>query len=226
MNPHPKQPRSWQLVPVITVLTLSLSILSACGAAREPLAVLDATPVPTGTVASPSATPNYKEVAATQEASEMAEIRTAVALTAAPTWTPGAPPDYPTPTLETGMLEGCPSKNSLDPQFVNCWRGLLNGEFVNVYAGREGGEGDPSQGVVMVYVFDHPAIVYQTPGKVGAVEIVATNGTLFTLATVDHQPQVTFAFDIATRQWVTPPPLPSPSPPSIPTPSQIPTVLP
>jgi hypothetical protein len=163
---------------------------------------------------SATATLNAKEQVLAHEEETMVAIRTSVALTGVPTWTPGAPPPYtgPTDTPRLGLQRGCANRNSLDPYMVSCWVGIYNGKIVEVRTGREGRAGDMTQGLVWILGGDTWGSQFiKTPDKVGAIQIVAVNGTLFTLTTVDHTPVITYTFDLATHGWIPNPPLPSPS---------------
>lgn len=151
------------------------------------------------------------DVQATHEAFETAvterrqEIQTEVALTHAPTTTPGRPQERPSPTPMLGMLPGCSNTNVYEPQAISCWRGVVDGELVDVDAGREGMDGDPEQGILRVHIHGGQGDdIYQTPDRVGAVRIVSVNGVLFTLETVDQPTPQQFVFDLDTRSWVSP----------------------
>jgi hypothetical protein len=93
----------------------------------------------------------------------------------------------------------------------------MNGRLLGLFAGREQFGGDPQQGVLLVTLADLDQVsnrtedVYQTPQKVGAMHLAELNGTQVTLVPTDPQIHVTFVFDLATRQWVTPGPTPVPS---------------
>src|SRR5688572_15509609 len=164
---------------------LAVSVLVACSAGDQtgssttlqaPTEVAAFT-----TQAVPSNTPNYKEVAEAQLTATWAAIRTQIALSPVPTRTPGPPPEYPTPTLAMGWIDGCTPKNTREPQCLNAWRGIINGETLTVSGGMEGSLGDPTQGLVMVYIEDRSLEIYKTRQKVGPVRIVDVNGTLVTL---------------------------------------------
>jgi hypothetical protein len=210
---------------VVGVSLCLLTALGACSGENQltvPLA--PAMEVPTGTAIAAATstvigtpveatrTPNAKELAAAHVTQTIAALRTSVAETALPTWTPGGAPIGPSATPALGLFRDCPSKNSGDLQIATCWRGVVDGNIANVDAGREGRDGDPDQGVVTVYVWgSNSTQIIDTPDKVGAVQITAIDGTLFTLTTVDHTPTITYTFDLSTRQWVSPPLTPSPS---------------
>jgi hypothetical protein len=137
------------------------------------------------------------------------ELGTSVALTHAPTDTPGEPPAYPTATPILGVLPGCSNTNPYGPQAISCWRGAIDGNLVDVDAGREGLAGDQTQGIIKVHVEGQQGEdIYRTPQRVGAVSIVSVTttltSTLFTLSTVEQPTPQVFVFDLATRQWVSP----------------------
>ncbi len=236
MDRHRRRALNVRRIISAGVLLASAFILASCGSAGElsvPLvaatvaettATVVVTAVPSETIAgsqTPAITPspNYKEVAIAQWTQTMVAIRTSVAETALPTWTPGVGSPGPSATPELGMALGCVSENTLEPQFVTCWAGVYNGRIVNVWTGNEGRAGDPTQGVVLIHTRDTTDTqTINTPRRVGAVQITAVNGTLFTLTTTDHQPPVTFYFDLITRQWLDPNGTPIPSPTFTPTP--------
>lgn len=210
--------------PVLCGL-LALLTLAACTATRPQTDVSAAAqaplrPTPAPALAPsrspvPTNTPNDQEIAEAKLTATSAALRTTVALTAAPTRTPGPPPIYPTPTLALGWVPGCIPKNSREPQCTNGWRGMINGELIKVMGGMEGRSGDPTQGLLMIYVKDRPLEIYRTPQKLGAVRVAAVDSTLVILAAVDlrtpgmqwtpsaaQTPGTYFVFDLATRQWV------------------------
>jgi hypothetical protein len=178
------------------------------------------TPIQTSTAGSGYALtpqPSSKEAYWTAVAQSDAAIATEVALTHAPRDTPGPPPVYPTPTWAMGIIPDCANASAQGPQCINIWRGVLNGEIVQVEGGQESYD-DPSQGIAIVFTFGHNDLqIYKTPQKVGVVRVAAVDGTRVTFAPVDFRiPQVlltpwttatpgtTFVFDLATRQWVSP----------------------
>lgn len=210
----------WRLLRalLLTAMALVVGILAGCGGVHEPMdvpqdvAVPASTPTgtPAATLVNPTPTPNAKELAELYVQETRVAVRTALAGT--PTWTPGAAPPGPSATPWLGLYPGCPSTSALDPYMVSCWAGVYNGKIVGVGSGREGRAGDMTQGLVWVY--DTEARTSQfipTPDKVGAVQIVAINGTLFTLSTVEHTPPIIYTFDLATRQWVQSPLTPVPT---------------
>jgi hypothetical protein len=104
---------------------------------------------------------------------------------------------------------------------LNHWHGQINGQQVDVYAGRAKPREFWQQGMIVVEVWlprewdltprpeaqRHSTQVdqYATPQQVGLVRITAVEGTKLTLATADPAvPATTFVFDLATRQWVNP----------------------
>jgi hypothetical protein len=159
-------------------------------------------------------TPNYRTpIVATHEAyatrvREFREaLRTSVALTHAPTETPGRPPAYPTPTPMLGMLPGCSNTSPYGPQAISCWRGLIDGAVVEVAAGMEGLEGDPQQGIIKVHVRgEEGSDIYETPERAGAVRIVSVDDEemVVTLETIHQPTPQQFVFDLESREWVSP----------------------
>lgn len=134
-------------------------------------------------------------------------LQTTVALTHAPTITPGRPVPQPSPTLIMGMLPGCGNISSEGPQAYSCWRGIIDGHVVEVYTGKEGSEGDAMQGLLWVHVRgqgQQGVDIYDTPQRVGAVRITAVNGLRFTLQSEGQATPQVFMFDLGTRQWVSP----------------------
>src|SRR5437868_15506196 len=141
-----------------------------------------------------------------------------------------------------GLSDRCAGTSSMGPQCVNVWRGVINGEIVDVEGGNYGWDGDELQGFVLINIWGHSGEdIYNTPQRVGPVRVVAVDGMRVTLAPVDFNtplvmltpwssatPGLTFVFDLATRQWVSPSPGPSPSamPTSGPSPFADPSPLP
>ena len=100
------------------------------------------------------------------------------------------------------------------------WRGQEQGQWVTIYAGAESSEplevvanvydanGNASkwsqdiwQGIIVIYheAGDKPTEIYQTPQRLGNVEIVSEANGLLTIKAADGS-MVTF--DIAKRAWV------------------------
>lgn len=163
----------------------------------------------------------------TRVAQRPIEWMTAIALIS-PTPLPTRGSPEPTPTFPLGMVN-CASGDIREPLILGCWRGMVNGQIISVAGGRESSVyGDPSQGLILVFhgplfdTSDPTTQIYRTPQRVGEVPLVAMNGMQAILTTTEHQPPVTFVFDISTRQWVppgTPPPGPSPVPSLAPSPA-------
>src|SRR6266581_9281060 len=119
---------------------------------------------------------------------------------------PAAPyPIAPGQPFPTGILDDCAAPfSSSEANIVNCWAGLLNGTKTVVYAGAEGKEGDPQQGVVYVVVIPgYPAEVSGgrviTPVKGGTVRIVAAHDAVLTL--VSETGSYVLTFDLNTRTF-------------------------
>ncbi len=174
-------------------------------------------------------------------------LATKVALTHAPTWTPGAPLTVipqPSPTLQMDSLMPCDHVGGYTYVLYTCWRTTVGGQVVSIASGVES-DGDPNQGVILIY--DAPNFmfsktdpdVYLTPIKVGAVEITSVTGTQFMLAQADPNQigpllsgGATVVFDIATRQFLsaqcgqnssscTPVPIGTTTPVSTPQPTEV-----
>ncbi len=221
MHRHFASLDNWHKLPILFAGVVSLITLAACSVTSEqpalPAAIVDSTP----TLGNPSPTALSKWALATADAQRDIEFRTAVALsptidksqlsfgTPEPTWTP-----------QMGMLPGCVNATPRGPQCLSAWRGVVNGQITDVQAGQYGSGGDELQGLVLVHTWGQAQDdIYDTPQRVGAVRIATVNGTLFTLTPDDPQYQVTFYFDLASRQWTPSTPGPSPSVPVSPMPS-------
>ena len=222
---------------ICTVVPLVLFVLVACSTSNDPeksqnpvfpasnvadnppvtmtltIVPTTLTPIPTDTAQAiyrPTPDPLGKERFATAVAESDNQIATSVALTHAPRDTPGPPPIYPTETPVMGISSHCANTNSRAPQCYNFWRGVINGEIVEISAGSEGLDDDPSQGILMVSNWNtHAFDIYRTPQRAGAVEIVSVDGMRFTLVVISDPwttatPGATFVFDLSTRQWVNP----------------------
>jgi hypothetical protein len=94
--------------------------------------------------------------------------------------------------------------------FTSCWSGVVGDELLTLGAGQAGA--DPTQGVLLVgpgvgLAPDAPtARLYRTPQRAGPVRIVRIgNGQVILAARTPAYPPVTFAFDLRSRRWVSPP---------------------
>ncbi len=145
-----------------------------------------------------------------QKDTMVAATTTALALTPtrpplSPTLTRTLPPPLPTPTLVMGMIE-CASTTAGTPYIeYSCWRGIVNGQLMDVSSGRErlnSFNEDPQQGFVLIYTTTSHQL-YRTPSRVGGVKIVSVSGTQLNLTTYGRAvtPAI-FTFDLATRQFV------------------------
>ncbi len=211
--------QSWRAVAIALIMaTLTASIIEGCGQVNDSsdsqhsLVAPTSLPESVPTRVEPTPTPNSKELFVAHWQATVAAGRTAFALSGTPTWTPGgAPIAGPSPTPWLG-LQTCGNANTRDPYYISCWEGFENDHLIGLASGREGLDGDMTQGLVSV--FDnttHLTQHFRTPDKVGGVRITAVDGTLFTVTTVDHSPAITYIFDLATQQWVTPTPRSVPS---------------
>ena len=82
-----------------------------------------AVPTGTGTTGTPDLRTRIiatRVAYATEVANSRRALRTSVALTHAPTITPGLPPILPSPTPMMGMLPGCSNKDTDGPQAISC----------------------------------------------------------------------------------------------------------
>lgn len=150
------------------------------------------------------------QLAATQTQLAMTPSNTPNPLTTTATpisLTPTPEQPEPTPTLQLGIVECVPSTTGFPYVQYSCWRGIVNGQIVDVSSGREridfAGE-DPTQGVVLVWTADGYYQTYRTPTKVGGIKIVSAEGTQLNLTSYgqDMTP-TTITFDVATRQFET-----------------------
>jgi hypothetical protein len=98
---------------------------------------------------------------------------------------------------------------------ANQWWETVDAHNLFVYAGRNA-RTDPLQGQLLVAVYDSATLAlvrgpdfYLTPSRHGLVRIIDAVGERLTLRTVDG---TLFYFDVPRRQWVAPPPGPSPTP--------------
>jgi hypothetical protein len=188
---------------VLLLSWTSLCILSSCGSAGSQPIVSDRSEVIAAPTVLPTATLTNKDTFATKLAINHQAMQTTVALTPHSTRTPGPPPIYPTYTPLLGILGGEPEFGEVagnHPVILNVWRGWINGGIVQVNAGREAGDQEPAQGVILVDDWSlQRSEVYRTPTRDGAIKTTAYNGAVLTLATIDGRHEYTF--DLITRQW-------------------------
>jgi hypothetical protein len=235
MNPHSVRLNNWfPLLLILCSVVVIIGLLSGCTRANQELADSSSTATSQATeftnTSTPysqgTSTPNGKQDFNTRVAQFDATIAAQVTLSPRPTVPEG--PIYlespiPTPTWEVGYAGGPLRENTFSPQYISCWYGTLNDKLLQVCAGHEQLGGDPQQGVVRIKVIEQDQVttisedVYETPEKVGAVHIVIADSNSVSVASEDGQ--AVFTFDIATRQWVPNPPLPTPSVSPLPSPS-------
>lgn len=95
--------------------------------------------------------------------------------------------------------------------FENQWQRRVGDVQTQVYFGRD--KYDPTQGIVLVQIHgpSHPKQmnIYRTPQPRGAVRVVGATGTMLQARTEMGDYLV---FNLETRQWVSPPSTPGPSP--------------
>ena len=228
MNIYPvRRLHTWLLG---SALALCLALCAACEGTDLPAATLPA-PIssPTGLVTTPAPLPTrtYSPEALTAIAVKEANLQaerdyeaTVAAISPAPMHT-GAPTYPPHPTevrpFGIGTFEGCGGgEGNHDPlQMRNCWHGFLGGEYSAVIAGYAAATPEPGQEArgglyILTSINDTTEYtsspIYWTPTRAGVVQIIAVDGTRFTLRTYKG---TLFVFDAATRQWVNPAPSPS-----------------
>lgn len=202
-----QQKRRWYWTLCLLLVLAFGSVLVACAEAGSLPAPVAYAPdrIQTGVSLAATATPNSKEQAATREAINVSAIRTSVALTGVPTWTPGAPPPYtgPTMTPALGIFGGEPGNDDPhQPRITSAWRGWVDGQILTVSAGNEGPADEPTQGLIQVLTGDITQF-YRTPQKVGALIVKAENNGQLTLVSEDELS--TYLFDLSARQWIATP---------------------
>jgi hypothetical protein len=249
VNQHNVHLKDWfPLLVILSFLTLSTAILSGCTKPNQQLTDTGATATSQSTLANSNETPAQeasatatyaainlpngtevmlgKQAANTQVAQHIAAIATEVALSPHPTEPDG--PIYiespiPTPTWAVGYGGWIMPENTFKPEYISCWYGYLNDKLLSVCAGHEQFGGNSQQGVIRIRVLEQDQVtidsedVYETPLIAGVVHIVVADSNSVTVASEDGQTM--FTFDIATRQWVPNPPLPTPSVSPLPSPS-------
>jgi hypothetical protein len=129
-------------------------------------------------------------------------------------YTPWARPTQPTSIPPALGIHGNCAQGNKRFDYGGCWTGVVNGEYMFVVTGA--GVADWQQGVVIVYTrtldlrTEGPLQRYSTPLRRGVVRPIQVTWPLMTLlAKEDNSTQV---FDLATRQWISPPSTPGPSP--------------
>jgi hypothetical protein len=124
-------------------------------------------------------------------------------------------PTRPATTPVPGINTDCVNANK-EFSYVNCWNALIGDQYVFADTGVL--KSDPLQAVLHVYTAtldlrDKTAKEsYPTSIRVGKISISSVNWPLMTLTTLQASPPTTFVFDLSTRQWVSPPTTPGPSP--------------
>jgi hypothetical protein len=147
------------------------------------------------------------------ESTRIAEI-TAVALTPTrpiPTYPPYETPEpLPTGIRQIGNLGANPCDCALEGP---AWRGILNGWYLNLYAGGSVGF-DSGQGMVMLdsqTLDGHTTTMelFNTPTRSGSVRILSADGLRVTMLSTDG---TQFVFDAGMRAWIPPSGTPVPAP--------------
>jgi hypothetical protein len=151
-----------------------------------------------------------------EQATVMAQSTSFALGTPYPTSRPVTPrPTNPAITPVPGINTDCANAD-MEFSFVNCWNALIGDEYV--FADTVVLKADPSQAVLHVYTATlnlddiSPIESYPMLERVERVRISSVSWPLMTLTALQTDPQTTFAFDLATRQWVSPPSTPGPSP--------------
>ena len=223
-------PRAWSLL-LPGGLLLLVSVLVACGNVGQTEWALTptATPVLSSPTIAPTSVPTRpvfvapgKEAGATRIAQKYATywagvLQTATVLALTPPGSPTSTPEpwlSPTPAMGS-FICGDPA-NPREPNFATCWRGYVNGELISVGTGRLGRDHDPNIGVLLITPWEYPvpgvpqSETYYSPAYRGSIRITSVEGTVVYLIAADHQ--TTFAFDLATRQWLFSTPTAAPIP--------------
>ena len=196
-------PANQAVTPTGTVTIGTATALPASPAAQPTVTTL----AETTRVASPSAVASLPPPIAsyiakeTQIANYPRHVATYVALTHAPTETPGDPPVVPTPTLQLGISGGCSSPNAEGFVCHNAWQDYRNGHLVVVEVGRQGRNDDVTQGEVHIYTQGSTGI-YPVPSKTGTIDIVSIEGDILTVTAVESPNHETFTFNLQTHAWV------------------------
>jgi hypothetical protein len=197
----------------------ALMLLSACGEAVAPQ-----TPAATPTLS--AAEWDATKIAYLEAPQHELETQVASGTPFAPTLipVPTAPPVW-TPTL--GISGECAQGNH-QFDYGGCWAGIINNEYLFVDTGAL--FDDPAHGVVRVFTTTMDLNTlgsmydYRTPSTSGVLHPVQVSWPVMTLEVIDSTPPVRFGFDLLTRQWVSPPPVPSAI--VSPEPSPVPSVTP
>jgi hypothetical protein len=108
------------------------------------------------------------------------------------------------------------------------WRGIINGDVIQVMGGQEDVNGDWEQGIAIVMnLSQNDKQFYRTTQKAGAVRIVDVTRTRVTFALLPKDwitpevwltpwttatPGTTYVLDLVSRQWISPPPSFTPVP--------------
>ena len=203
---------------------LILITLTACGAVTEEATIpvsASASPV----TETPPATLATKSDHLTVVAGKRAAFEPAIVLSPAPTkdlsW-----PQTPLPTLtaELGLLPQCPPpQNALEPRPVSCWRGVVDGQIIDVQSVEE--RGTTSMGLLIVNVWEGGAYTstsiqtYTPPQNIGAMRITSVDRLRFTFSPVDPNLHDILVFDLGSHQWASSTALPLPEPSPLPSPS-------
>lgn len=231
MSLNRPQPNMRQLLLMLAAILLVSYSLSACNLIPQATILQTATVEPSPTARPSFPAPSLPEPTRTRTGPEKEATKNArfderrrlvdanstkFALgTPYPTTRPYvAPTPEPVPTLATRIHGECADGNS-EFLYTGCWTGRLGNEYLFVEAGAP--LSNLSQGMIRIYsgTLDLSDFglrqSYSTPSGAGIIRITNVTWPHMTLVTRDADPPVTFGFDLTTRQWISPPPLPTPS---------------
>jgi hypothetical protein len=223
-----------RLSPVLWISLIALALLTGCGRvdSEQDAGAQIAAELETPTVI-PSTLPITTPVGTAtllpreQKATEIARFENEQATVSAhstsfalgtpyPTSRPFTPrPRRPAITPVPGINTDCADADR-EFSFVNCWNELIGDQYV--FADTVTLKADPLRAVLHVYTATlnlddiSPIQSYPTSTRVGRVRISSVSWPLMTLTTLQTDPPITFVFNLETRQWISPPLTPGPSP--------------
>lgn len=200
-NSHP------QRVVYLVLLTLSI-VLAGCGRPDNPTAGLPgATSNTQANLASTTtATPTGPELDATKQAFDNRVQSVKATAQALPSPTPGgipiptSPPQIVPP--ETGLSLDCLGILNHEFHPTNCWREVINNQYVGAFAGVSAN--DATEGWLVVLAVNATEAVgsrpniYKTPTKAGSVTIQQVN---YPRVTLQADNGTMFVFNMDTRTW-------------------------
>jgi len=217
----------YALVSMIVLSMLVQLLLSGCSRPQQGVVQASTPIMSTQTLPAPTQTLTGPEWDATKAAILRGPVEDQQTMVARATgfaqgtpypYTPWARPATRTAIPPALGINGNCAQGNKRFDYGGCWTGVVNGEYMFVITGAS--VTDLQQGVVIVYTrtldlrTEGPLQRYNTPLRRGVVRPIQVTWPLMTLvAKEDNSTQV---FDLATRQWVSPPstsiPGPGPSP--------------